>query len=145
MAIVELLDHYSQEPLAQAQPLTDDARQRLIPGLRQMPTTRAFLSRDTSRQPIGLALCFVGFSSFRARPLINIHDLIVLHSHRRRGVGSRLMQAVVNYARQHDCCSVTLEVRRDNPARAWYRQLGFQPLCEPLSEASMLFGKLLLD
>ena len=44
--------------------------------------------------PVGAAVCFIGFSTFAAKPLINIHDFVVLPAARGKGVGRRLLEAV---------------------------------------------------
>ena len=75
---------------------------------------------------MGVAVCFVGFSTFKARPLVNIHDLGVLAAHRGRGIGTRLMAAVEAKARALGCCKLTLEVFEHNRrARQVYAKLGF--------------------
>ena len=85
-----------------------------------------FLAFDGDR-PVGIANCFLGFSTFRARPLVNIHDLHVLPSHQRRGVGRRLLEAVEARARALDCCKLTLEVQEGNVgAQALYASFGFE-------------------
>jgi ribosomal protein S18 acetylase RimI-like enzyme len=91
-------------------------------------------------QAIGVAVCFTGFSTFRAAPLINIHDLAVLPNLRRRGVGARLIAAVEAEARRRGCCKVTLEVRDDNvAAMRLYRRAGFGPGSSGGSPAQYLF------
>jgi GNAT superfamily N-acetyltransferase len=107
--------------------LPEATRQRLVPALRKFPGVLILLAWD-GEHPVGTAVCFTGFSTFRARPLINIHDLAVLPSHRRLGVGTRLLEAVANEARARGCCKLTLEVREDNlAAQALYRKAGFGP------------------
>ena len=77
-------------------------------------------------EAIGIAVCFFGFSTFRARPLLNIHDLAVLPQHRGKGAGRALLQAAEDHARREGCCRVTLEVLESNAgARALYRRFGF--------------------
>jgi ribosomal protein S18 acetylase RimI-like enzyme len=77
-------------------------------------------------EPVGLAVCFLGYSTFAARPLVNIHDLIVHPNFRRRGVAAQLLAAVETRARELGCCKVTLEVRVDNAAaRSLYATRGF--------------------
>jgi ribosomal protein S18 acetylase RimI-like enzyme len=77
--------------------------------------------------PVGIAVCFFSLSTFRARALLNIHDLAVLPEHRGRGVGLALLTAVEERARSKDCCKLTLEVQEDNPrARALYDRFGFE-------------------
>jgi GNAT superfamily N-acetyltransferase len=126
-AIIELLDMYCREPLGGGCPLPEDVRERLIPGLRRYTDCRTFLA-FTDSKPIGVAVCFIGFSSFRARPLLNIHDLAVVPELRGQGIGRALLQAVEEEARREGCCRLTLEVRADNHnARALYQNLGFDP------------------
>ena len=73
-----------------------------------------------------MALCFRGFSSFAALPLINVHDLSVLPERRGLGVGRQLLQAVIDHARQSGCCKITLETQEKNlDARRLYASLGF--------------------
>jgi ribosomal protein S18 acetylase RimI-like enzyme len=77
-------------------------------------------------QPVGVAVCFIGFSTFAAKPLINIHDCMVLPAFRGKGVGRRLLDAVEAKARELGCCKLTLEVM-DNNDRALraYEAAGF--------------------
>lgn len=123
-AVVDLLDMYAREPMGQGTPLADDVRERLLPGLQAQPGCRVFVAWNGER-PLGLAMCFTGFSTFRARPLLNIHDLAVCPEARGAGVGAALLAAVENEARQLGCCKITLEVRADNPARRLYERHGF--------------------
>jgi GNAT superfamily N-acetyltransferase len=123
-AIVEMIDAYSRDPMGDEKPLPDDVKARLVPGLRNHPTTIAFLAFDGSR-PIGIALCFLGFSSFFAKPLINIHDLSVIREYRGQGLGRRLLTAVADQGRQLGCCKLTLETQEHNTAQHLYRSVGF--------------------
>jgi GNAT superfamily N-acetyltransferase len=124
--IVELLDMYSREPLGQAAPLPLEVRQRLVPGLREHPSTLVLLALDGD-SAMGIAVCFFGFSTFAARPLLNIHDLAVRPEARGRGVGRALLAAAEQQATQRNCCKMTLEVRNDNHvARQLYRGFGFE-------------------
>lgn len=142
-AIVGLLDHYAEHPMGQGKPLADEIRKQLMQGLQNHPTTRIFLAIDVDRA-VGMATSFIGFSTFRARQLINVHDLIVHSDCRGQGVGKSLLQAVADYARENEFCAVTLEVKADNPARHLYQQVGFVGLSDPADEETMLFGKLSL-
>jgi len=124
-AILAMTDAYSRDHFGDGKPLDRDARERLIPGLRSHPTTLVMLAFDGDR-PVGAATCFVGFSTFAARPLVNIHDLVVLPEYRGKGLGRRLMEAVEQRARDLGCCKITLEVL-DRNARALgaYKAFGF--------------------
>jgi GNAT superfamily N-acetyltransferase len=124
-AVLELVDAYSRDPMGDGKPLSAEVRERLIPGLRQHPTTLVFLALDANR-PVGIAVCFRGFSTFAARSLINIHDLHVLPSHQGRGIGKALIGAVEARARETGCCKLSLEVQEDNHrARRTYTAAGF--------------------
>ena len=125
-AFVDLLDMYCRDEFGDGRPLSEFARHNLIPGLIRHGGARVFLAYDDGR-PVGLALCLMGFSSFRARPLLNIHDIAVAPDCRGRGVGRQLLAAVEEQARAEGCCKVTLEVRSDNArAMAAYRRAGFR-------------------
>ncbi len=51
-------------------------------------------------QAAGLVNCFEGVSTFRAQPLLNIHDIVVAPAFRRRGIAKALLEAVESEARQ---------------------------------------------
>jgi GNAT superfamily N-acetyltransferase len=124
-AVLELINAYAEDPMGNGEPLSDEVRRSLIPGLKQHPTTLVFLACEKGKF-IGIAMCFVGFSTFAARPLINIHDLAVLPGHRGRGTGRRLLKAVERKARKMGCCKLTLEVQENNHrARQVYKGAGF--------------------
>ncbi|WP_428102649.1 N-acetyltransferase family protein [Candidatus Rariloculus sp.] len=124
--IIEVLDSYASDPIGDGEPLSEAVRERLIPALRDHPTTLVLLAVLDGR-PIGVAACFFGFSTFRARPLLNIHDLAVLPEYRGNGIGRLLLGDAEKRARQRGCCKLTLEVRTDNNrARKLYERLGFQ-------------------
>jgi len=125
-AIIDLLDMYCRDNFGDCQPLADDARANLIPGMIKHGGARVFLAIDGD-QPLGMALCFLGFSSFRAKPLLNIHDIAVSPAARGQGIGRKLLAAVEAEARALGCCKVTLEVRSDNVrAMGLYQSVGFK-------------------
>jgi ribosomal protein S18 acetylase RimI-like enzyme len=125
-AIVELLDMYCRDQFGDGRPLSAEARADLIPGMVEHGGARVFLAYE-GEQPAGLANCFLGFSTFRAKPLINIHDIAVHPDFRGKGIGQALLAAVEEHARGLGCCKVTLEVRSDNErAMVSYRRAGFE-------------------
>ena len=125
--VVAMIDAYARDPMGNDGPLPDDVYDRLIDGLRGHPTTLIYLAY-AGDEAVGIATCFVGFSTFYARPLVNIHDLGVVPSFRGRGIGRALLAAVEAKARELGCCKVTLEVLSDNVrARAIYERAGFGP------------------
>ena len=125
-AVRQLLDEYARLAIGQGSPLTATVLEQLVPGLRRHPGTLVFLAW-LDRRAVGVAVCMTGFSTFTAKPLINIHDLAVTVGCRGRGVGRLLLQAVEAKARELGCGKVTLEVREDNtPARRLYQRFGFR-------------------
>jgi GNAT superfamily N-acetyltransferase len=124
-AVLELTDAYARDPMGNGRPLSDEVRRALIPGLQKHPTTVIFLAYLGSH-PIGIANCFIGFSTFAARPLINVSDLAVLPGHREKGIGRLLLEAVERKAFEIGCCKLTIEVQENNH-RAWhvYETVGF--------------------
>jgi GNAT superfamily N-acetyltransferase len=124
-AVVELINAYAADPMGNGKPLALEVRNALIPGLRQHPTTLIFLAYQGD-DAIGIAVCFLGFSTFAAQPLINIHDLAVLPGYRGLGIGRQLLEAVERKARSLGCCKLTLEVLEHNHrARRVYEAAGF--------------------
>ncbi len=125
-AVRQLVDEYARLPIGQGSPLAARVLEQLVPGLRGHPGTLVFLAW-LDRRAVGVAVCMTGFSTFTAKPLINIHDLAVTAGCRGRGVGHLLLRAVEAKARELGCGKVTLEVREDNaPARQLYQRFGFR-------------------
>ncbi len=126
-AVVELLDAYARDPKGNGKPLADNVKRELIAGLQRHPTTHVFLAYASDR-PVGIAVCFLGFSTFAARPLLNLHDFAVLAEYRGQGIARQLLEAVEAKARELGCCKLTLEVDEHNHrARQLYRAAGFGP------------------
>jgi ribosomal protein S18 acetylase RimI-like enzyme len=131
--IVAMLDAYAQDPMGGGKPMAEDVKARLVPMLKAHPSSYTFLAfkgnpenPDGDGEPVGIANCFMGYSTFAARPLINIHDLAVHHSARRMGVGRKLLDAVKAKTIELGCCAITLEIRDDNiAAQKLYRDYGF--------------------
>ncbi len=125
LALVDLLDAYARDPAGGATPLCDFARANLVASLAQRPHAFSVLAFDGT-QPVGLANCFEGFSTFAGRPLVNIHDLAVAPGHRGRRVGEQILALVEQIARERGACKVTLEVLPGNQsANRLYARSGF--------------------
>jgi len=124
-AVLRMTRSYAQDPMGNGSDLPEDIQRRLIAGLRAHPTTVIFLALH-GENAVGIVTCFVGFSTFAARPLINIHDLHVATAYRQRGLGRLLLEAVEKEARRLGCCKLTLEVQESNHhALALYTSVGF--------------------
>lgn len=124
--IVAVLGSYAADPVGGGEPLAADVRARLVAGLRSHPTTLVLMAFDDA-EPVGVAICFRGFSTFQARPLLNVHDLAVIPEYRGRKIGHRLLAAAEQQARERGCCKLTLEVLENNGrARTLYERFGFR-------------------
>jgi ribosomal protein S18 acetylase RimI-like enzyme len=124
-AVLAMTRAYARDSMGNGRDLPVEIQQALVPGLRAHPTTLIFLAYRGD-EAVGIVTGFVGFSTFAARPLINIHDLHVAKDHRGHGLGRSLLEAVETEARRLGCCKLTLEVQENNAtALALYRRFGF--------------------
>ena len=141
-ALVALLDQYASGPEGGATPLPAPVRESLPALLAATPHYRGWLAY-LDDEPVGLMNCFAGVSTFRARPLLNIHDITVDPRYHRRGVGTALLAALDEVARAEGYCKITLEVLEGNSgAVAAYRKAGFAPYgLDPAYGAARFFEK----
>ena len=150
-AVLKLLAVYHESLTGNNVPLPQCIRDTVIDGLLACNNHRVFLAidrvsnGDDARLAVGMAVCFVNFSTFKAKPLINVHDLAVHPGYQAQGIGRALLEHVSAYGRENQHCAVTLEVRSDNTnALKLYRKLGFTGIEEDAGDETMLFGKLVL-
>ena len=124
--IVSMMDAYSRDPMGDGKPLSQYARNHLIEGLIGHPTTIVFLVYENS-EACGIATCFKGFSTFAAKPLINLSDFYLEPRLRGKGIGTRLLETIEKEARAIGCCKLTLEVQQNNQnAQSVYGRFGFK-------------------
>lgn len=124
-ALVELLDTYARDPAGGGHALDDFARSHLVACLAARPQAFSVLAFD-GETPVGLVNCMEGFSTFACRPLVNVHDVVVLASHRGLRVGEQMLQLVEQVARERNACKLTLEVLSGNTsAQRLYARIGF--------------------
>ena len=77
-------------------------------------------------QAVGLVNCLEGFSSFACRPLVNVHDVAVLASHRGQKIAEKMLALAETLALERGACKLTLEVLSGNGgAYRLYQRLGF--------------------
>jgi ribosomal protein S18 acetylase RimI-like enzyme len=141
-AVLELINAYAADPMGNGKPLTEEVRCSLISGLQKHPTTIIFLAYQGTNA-VGIAVCFQGFSTFAARPLINVHDLAVLPACRGQSIARRLLEAVEHTAKAMGCCKITLEVLENNRgARDLYHAAGFaQVQYQEAAGGSLFYSK----
>lgn len=124
-ALVGLLDAYAQDPAGGGEPLSGFVREQLVASLAARPFIFSVLAFDGDA-PVGLINAIEGFSTFACQPLVNVHDVVVLASHRGRGIAAQLFAEVEAIARERGACKLTLEVLSGNrAARSLYEKLGF--------------------
>jgi len=126
LAIVLLLDAYASDPAGGGEGLSDFAKAHLVPALAARPQAYSVLAFDGD-VPVGLVNCIEGFSTFKCRPLVNVHDVAVLASHRGHRIAERMLAEAERIARERGACKLTLEVLSGNtPAVKLYQRIGFE-------------------
>ncbi len=125
--MVELLDHYARDPMGGGEALAADVLDALPARLRELNSYHGALAWHDGRA-VGLINCFTGFSTFKARPLLNVHDIVTHTDWRGYGIGAALLEWAAVRGRELGCCKLTLEVLSNNHvARRCYQRAGFAP------------------
>jgi GNAT superfamily N-acetyltransferase len=84
--------------------------------------------------PIGVAVYFMAYSTFAARPILYIEDIFVPPRDRGQGAGQALMRALARIAVRTGCGRIVWSVLRWNtPAIRFYRRLGAKAVDDWLS------------
>ncbi|NBC84369.1 MAG: GNAT family N-acetyltransferase [Bacteroidetes bacterium] len=123
--LVELINVYITDDMGGGEIIQGEKKKAFLEGLKNQ-SNRLILFARYKGEYAGLAVCFVNFGTFAAKPFINIHDFVVHPNHRGKKIGAALMQAVIDQARSKKCAKVNLEVREDNHiARQLYKKFGF--------------------
>lgn len=129
-AYTSLLNQYMSDPMGDYPPHSAEKKEQLIESLSKHPSVLVVL-QNIDGQYTGFSTCFVNFSTFKLKPYLYIHDVFVAPDHRGKKLGKKLMQNLVNLARERNYCKLSLEVRQDNQAaRVLYASLGFEA-CKP--------------
>ncbi|MDP3254219.1 MAG: GNAT family N-acetyltransferase [Hydrogenophaga sp.] len=120
-----LLDAYARDPAGGGEGLSDFAKAHLVAAMAARPQIYSVLAFDGD-QPVGLVNCIEGFSTFACKPLVNVHDVTVLASHRGRGIAERMLAEAEAVARERGAVKLTLEVLSGNHGAArLYERVGF--------------------
>lgn len=91
--VSDLLNGYALDQFGNSAPLEDEVRAKLCSELSKIPGAFSVIAA-IGDEPVGLINCFQGFSTFKCKPLINIHDVFVVPEHRRKGVTQVMMAKV---------------------------------------------------
>jgi ribosomal protein S18 acetylase RimI-like enzyme len=125
--LVMLLEHYALDPMRGNKPLAASVKQNLASELAKIPNAISILCY-VNNNAAGLLNCFQGFSTFKCKPLINIHDVIVHSQYRGQGLSTQMLDVVEQLAIDRGCCKLTLEVLTENTlAKHAYTKFGFNP------------------
>lgn len=128
--LLRLLDAYMQDEMGNGAPMDSELAPKIIDGLKNYAGYLGFFAVVDDNYA-ALANCNQNFSTFKAQPLINIHDFIVHPDFRGRGVGKFLLDSMAEYGRKHGFCRINLEVRHDNiKAQKLYQKTGYAE-CNP--------------
>jgi GNAT superfamily N-acetyltransferase len=118
LAVYEKLEH-------RARATPDDFRRHLF-GPR--PAAEAALA-EVDGTPVGFALWFTTFSTFRGRPGLYLEDIFVRPEFRGLGIGKALLAGLARLAVERGCDSMRWIVLDWNePAIGFYRSLGAGPV-----------------
>jgi len=140
--IINLLNSYALDPMGGSKPLSSIVKKDLVRELSNL--TYAFsLIGYIDDTPVSLVNCFEAFSTFSCKPLINIHDLVVLEKYRGRGISQMMLEKVENIAKSKGCCKITLEVLSNNSAaKSSYKKFGFSDYeLDPLAGSALFWQK----
>ena len=123
--LVYLLNAYASDPMGGGNPLKQFTVENLVIELSKRPYAFSVISYVDSK-PAGLINCFEAFSTFLCKPLVNIHDVIVLEKFRGKGISQKMLERVEEIAVTKGCCKLTLEVLSENKAaKSSYEKYGF--------------------
>lgn len=127
-AVVALLDAYARDPMGGSEALSDFAKSNLVAVLAARPQAYSVLAFGgaAGQTPVGLVNCIEGFSTFACRPLVNVHDVVVLDGYRGQRVAQSMLALAEQIARERGACKLTLEVLQGNEgAIRLYQRIGF--------------------
>ena len=123
--LVSLLSIYAQDPMGGGKALDDYVISHLVRELSKRPYAFSVLCY-VDGAPAGLINCFEAFSTFSCKPLVNIHDVIVMKEFRGHNISQSMLTKVEEIAKSKGCCKLTLEVLSKNEAaKSSYLKFGF--------------------
>ncbi len=123
--IAFLMNSYAADPMGGGNPLAEKVKNNIAKELSKRPYAFTIMSYINGAAA-GLINCFEQFSTFSCKPLINIHDVIVLEKYRGHGLSQKMLERAENIAISRGCCKLTLEVLEGNRiAKSSYSKFGF--------------------
>ena len=120
-----LLNCYALDPMGGGKALAPGIQEKVAAELGKVPTAFSVMCYANGTAA-GLINCFFAFSSFQCKPLVNIHDVVVLEEFRGQHISQLMLNKVEDIARAKGCGKLTLEVLAGNTsAQQAYRRFGF--------------------
>ena len=143
--ILHLLDAYATDPMGGGKPLDPKVKESVVRKLSDLPYAFSLIAYADD-VPVGLVNCFESFSTFSAKPLINIHDFAVIESYRGKRISQIMLDKVEEIAKSKGCCKVTLEVLSKNEAaKSAYKKFGFSGYELGPDVGSAMFWQKMID
>lgn len=123
--LVFLLNEYAKDPMGGNEPLSEIVQTNLASTMARQGNVFSVISYVNGKAA-GLINCVTGFSTFACKPLVNIHDVVVLEQYRGLGLSTKMLEFVEQKALSMGCCKLTLEVLTGNKvAQNAYIKVGF--------------------
>lgn len=123
--LLTLLNEYAEDPMGGDAPLSAFSKENLIEQLIKRPFVFSLICY-VDDEPAAFTNCVEGFSTFKCKPLINIHDFAVSSKYRGHQLSQKLLTEIEKIATEMGCCKVTLEVLEGNEAaKQAYIKFGF--------------------
>ena len=143
--IISLLNDYALDPMGGSKALSDYAKENLVSELSKQQGAVSVLAYVDDK-PAGLINSFLGFSTFKCKPLLNIHDVVVSKDYRGTGLCQKMLDKVEEIAKERNCCKLTLEVLEGNTAaKNAYIKYGFEAYELDPAVGKALFWEKTLD
>src|SRR5438552_17662732 len=130
-ALIELICALAQfEKLAP--PNSEEQRRLIEDGFGERPRFEAWLGFwQDGPAPVGYAVFFETYSTFRATPTLYLEDIFVLPEYRRRGIGSALLRHCIQLAHDRGCARMEWTCLDWNTkAQQVYQRIGARQLAE---------------
>lgn len=123
--LVMLLNAYALDPMGGGEALSEEVQKNLVATIAKRHDFLTLLCYVDDKAA-GILNCVEGFSTFKAKPLLNIHDCGVLQEYRGLGISQKLFIEAENISKERGYCKLTLEVLEGNiVAQNAYKKLGF--------------------
>jgi len=120
-----LLNSYAKDTMGGGEELSSNIIDNISLRLSQLPNSFTIICY-VDNTPAGVMNCFENFSTFRCKPLINIHDIFVAKEFRGMGIAQKMLKKLEDEAKLRECCKITLEVLEGNEiAQNLYKKFGF--------------------